>query len=132
MDGGTQPAAGIRGEVSATVCGRVVSLAPTYQALELIEQRLGVGIPALLMRSMSGDIRLRDLVTVVHEGLRGAGHVGKNGQDYLFSREQIGEDVCERFSDYAEVVGKFLGNALGRPLAKKAQAAEAADPSLQG
>lgn len=118
----------IRGEVPLDICGRSVAIAPTYRAIESIEVRLGIGIPALLTRALSGDIRIRDIAVVVYEGLRGAGFSGRNGAGDLFSIDDIGEDVLENLTAYSVAVGGFLGNALGGPLAKKE---DAPDPESQ-
>lgn len=112
----------LRGEVSITLCGKSLSLAPTYRAIEGIELRLGVGVPHLLGRALSGDVRIRDLAVIVHEGLKGAGHTGANGKGEAFSIEEIGEDVLARFGEITLVVGVFLGNALGGSSEKKAPA----------
>jgi len=105
--------AGIRGEVSITVCGQALSLAPTYRAIEAITRRLDKGTMALLVRFGAGDPRHGDIVAIVEEGLRGAGHLGANGARPLFSSEQIGEDVIERFAEYLPPVVAFLSNCNG-------------------
>lgn len=114
----------LRGEVQITVCGKPLSIAPTYRAIEAIEARLGVGIPALLSRQFAGDIRIRDMAIIVHEGLRGAGHVGANGKGDAVSFDEIGEDVLDHFGAYSACVGEFLGNALGGRQEKKAEVPE--------
>lgn len=110
---------GVRGEVEVEVCGRSMSIAPTYRAIEAIEARLGCGIPGLLARSIDGDIRVRDFAVVVHEGLKGAGHQGRNGAGEAFTLDQVGEDVLANFARYSYAVGKFLANALGGNARKK-------------
>ncbi len=112
----------LRGEVVLDVCGKALSIAPTYRAIESIELRLGVGVPQLLGRVLSGDVRVRDLAVIVHEGLKGAGHSGRDGKGEVLSVDQVGEDVLARFGDYASKVGEFLGNALGGATEKKADA----------
>lgn len=103
----------IRGEVELKVCGRHVSIAPTYGAIEAIETRLGIGIPALYMRVLSGDVRIRDIAVSVHEGLRAAGYGGRDGKGEMFSLEEIGEDLRYSLTAYSAAVGAFLGNFLG-------------------
>lgn len=103
----------IRGEVPVKICGKDLSIAPTYRAIEAIELRLGCGIPELLGRAINGEARIRDYAVIVHEGLKGAGHGGANGKGELFSLDEVGEDVLGNFTDYSRWVGEFLGNALG-------------------
>lgn len=118
----------LRGEVQLQVCGRSVAIAPTYRALESIEARLGVGVPALLGRVLSGDVRVRDMAVIVHEGLKGAGVGGPNGKAEAFSMDEIGEDVLANFTDYATCVGQFLGNALGGKTTSKKEPAPEPNP----
>lgn len=103
----------LRGEVQVTVCGKPLSLAPTFRAIEQIEIRLGVGLPYLLSRVLSGDVRIRDLTVVIYEGLKGAGHGGANGKGDVLSIDEIGEDVLANFGELSPKIGTFLGNALG-------------------
>lgn len=118
----------LRGEVILDCCGKSLSIAPTYRAIESIELRLGVGVPQLLGRVLSGDVRVRDLAVIVHEGLKGAGHGGRDGKGEALSVDQVGEDVLLRFGDYAAKVGEFLGNALGGASEKKADAPSQTSP----
>lgn len=109
----------IRGEVPLTVCGKAVSIAPTYRAIEAIEQRLGTKFPRLLEEALSVGLGIRDMAVIVHEGLRAAGHTGLNGAGEAFALEQIGEDVLQNLSSYSIAVGTFVGNALGGPPKKE-------------
>lgn len=112
----------VRGEVSLEVCSKPASIAPTYRAIEAIELRLGIGLPAILSRLLSGDVRMRDLTICAQEGLRGAGQRGPNGKGDLIEYEELGEDVLQHFAAYSEAVSKMLANALGGGKPGKEQA----------
>lgn len=103
----------LRGEVTITVCGEELSLAPTYKAIEAIIRRLDKGPHALLNRFTGGDPRHTDMLVLVEEGLRGAGHLGANGSKPRFTTEQIADDIVDRFSEYLMPVLTLLVNFNG-------------------
>jgi hypothetical protein len=111
MDGGGK--VNPRGYTPLRVCGREVALVPTNRAVQQIEVRLGIGLPALLARLMADDIRVRDLNVIVEECLKGAGFSGKDGSGAMFDYDEIGEDILRNLSTYTLAVGAVLGGAFG-------------------
>lgn len=126
MDGGP---ANLRAWTPIRVCGREVAIVPTNRAVQTIEVRLNIGMPALIARFMSGDLRVRDMNVVVDECLRGAGYVGKDGQGGMFDYDAIGEDIMANLTGYSNSVGQMLGQVFGPSLPKDEPPPRAAEPS---
>lgn len=126
MDGGgiSNP----RGWTPLRVCDREVALVPTNRAVQQIEVRLNIGIPGLMARFFSGDVRVRDINVIVEEGLKGAGYAGKDGAGAMFEYDAIGEDIVRHFGDYSKAVGELLGRIFGAPDPKDGPPPSAAAP----
>ncbi len=63
-----------RGEISVTLDGVEYVLRPTAQAMVSIEERLNIGILALIARAYEKrDIRLTDIAVIIAEGIRAQG-----------------------------------------------------------
>jgi len=58
-----------RGETTIKIGGKEFTMRPTFQALCDIEDRVGMGIPELIMRLSSGDVRLKYIIPVIHAGV---------------------------------------------------------------
>ncbi len=124
MDGA--PPQNPRAHTTLMVCGRQVAMVPTNRAVQQIEVRLGIGLPTLIARFMSDDIRIRDINVVVEECVLGAGYTGKDGRGGMFDYDAIGEDILRNFAAYSVAVGSMLGQVFGPSVPKDAPPPSAA------
>ena len=106
-----------RGEVEIELGGETYILRPTFHALVEIEERLGEGIVALTSRLSRGDIRLKDVATILHAGMRAVR--GTKVMPY----EELGRlVVAHGFTSTDLKIVEFLTGAFGdRVQEKKAE-----------
>ena len=98
-----------KGEIEATLGGRRYTLRLTLGALAELEAALNAdSLPELLGRFEQGRFSARDLIALIHAGLRGAGHD--------ISREQVARFAHEQgVQGFVEVSARLLAAAFPPP-----------------
>lgn len=91
-----------RGEIAAVLGGKERALCLTLGALAELEAAFGAGdLVALTQRFSSGTLSAGDLLTIIHAGLKGAGHT--------FTREEVAEMQADGgAAGYARIVSELL------------------------
>ena len=119
-----------RGEVTLMIGEEEFILRPTFEAMEQIEDRIGIGIPKLVEVCKSGEFKLRDIVTIIHVGIIAHNDGNQRG---VPSRAEIGEKVMD--AGLSAVVGqaamvKFLihGMAGSRKMEQLEEKREVPNP----
>lgn len=96
-----------RGEVAADLGGKERALCLTLGALAELEAHFGAeDLTALTQRFSSGKLSAGDLLTIIHAGLRGAGHT--------FTRDEVAEMQADGgAAGYARIVSELLQATFG-------------------
>ena len=79
-----------RGEVTVSIGEESYTLRPTFEAMEQIEDKLKLGIPELVDKFSRGEVQIREVVTILHEGI-----VAQSGgkRHEVLSRSELGAQV---------------------------------------
>ncbi len=96
-----------RGEIAADLGGKERALCLTLGALAELEAHFGAAdLLALTQRFSTGHLSADDLLTIIHAGLKGAGHT--------FTREEVAEMQAEGgAAGYARIVSELLQVTFG-------------------
>ena len=96
-----------RGEIAAELGGKERALCLTLGALAELEGHFGAAdLTALTQRFSTGKLSAGDLLTIIHAGLRGAGHT--------FTRDEVAEmQAPGGAAGYARIVSELLQATFG-------------------
>ena len=96
-----------RGEIAADLGGKERALCLTLGALAELEAHFGAeDLTALTQRFSSGKLSSDDLLTIIHAGLKGAGHT--------FTRDEVAEMQAQGgAAGYARIVSDLLQATFG-------------------
>lgn len=96
-----------RGEVAATLDGRVWRLCLTLGALAELETALGAGdLAALGERFGTGRLSARDMIAIIGAGLRGGGHA-------VSDADVAALHAADGLGGYARIVADLLTATFG-------------------
>jgi len=100
-----------RGEVNIKIGDKEFVMRPTFEALCDIEDRVGMGIPELIMRLTAGDVRLKYVLPVIHAGI--TAYNKDNGIQPTPSYKELGEMVVN--TSFRETV---MSSPVNSPVAE--------------
>lgn len=129
MSGSIVGAVSPRGAVVITVAGKAIEARLEFDALESIELRLGSGLGALYRASFYGELKLREIVTVLHAL---AEHAGSKVTRDDVGRAVVSAGAAEHFKPMQELLDAMLNGGVGKnaeaPAGETTMPATAASP----
>ena len=94
----------VRGEVTVNLDGQAVRLRPTFDAIARAEEGMGRGIMSVLTLLQREDMRLKDVVEIVHAC----------GVGLKMTREQVAEAVMrEGLGEFVTPVAQLVIGVVG-------------------
>lgn len=98
----------LRGEIEIEIEGKTYQLAPSFEGICEVEEKAGIGVPAIYLKVIRGQAGIRETAAIIYGGLIGA-------ECFEFSFKQIGNLVMKHgIGRYGISAGKLIA-AMATP-----------------